>query len=218
MRENIGRNCCTITLIFLLAGLVTAWAAADEQDSASLDQPLVLVNTNNGDPDWNAINQGHSMFYNRVRAAGYRVTQRYMSGYTDENLAGVDILVLPDVGGAASPYGLAPLLDEDKEALRRFLRRGGGIMIYAYPGGFSDYSNIDSFTRDYGIWFGATRIHGRIGYIEDECHLAYTRPCKTFSTRCSRLWKSTGEKRLPPFPNRDIMDSKKSAKNSIIRT
>jgi len=163
----------------LLAGLVTAWAAAGEQDGESSYQPLVLVNTNCGDPSWQAVNGGHSMFYNRVRAAGYRVDQRRMTGYTDEDLAGVDILVLPNVGG----YGTPVLVDDDKEALRRFLRRGGGILICAYSMfGWADFSNIDSFIRDYGMWFGPSRIAGRLGYIEDGCHLAYTRPCKTLAT------------------------------------
>jgi len=166
----------------LLAGLVTAWAAAGEQDGESSYQPLVVMNTNHGDPAWCAVNQGHSMFFNRVRAAGYRVTQRYLENYTDEDLADIDILILPDIGGMTGPYSPYALSGEDKEVLRRFLRRGGGILIYAFPGGFSDYSNIDSFTRDYGIWFGPWHFHGRIGYIEDGCHLAYTRPCKTFTS------------------------------------
>ena len=183
MRKDFGRKFCTFTLTFLLTTFVASWAAASEQEGDSSYQPLVLVNTNNGDPDWTAINQGHSRFYNRVRSAGYRVTQLYLENYTDEDLADVDILILPDIGGMGMfhPYGPYALTDEDKEALRRFLRRGGGILIYAYPGVFSDYSNIDSFTGDYGIWFGPTLLHGRIGYIEEECHLAFTRSCKTFT-------------------------------------
>jgi len=168
----------------LLASLVASWAAAGEQDDASSDQPLVMVNTNCGDPAWHAVNGGHSRFYMRVRAAGYRVDQRHMTSFSDEELAGVDILVLPNVGGwAYNPSGPSLLTDEDKEALRRFLLRGGGILIHAFSQYmWSDFSNIDSFTRDYGIWFGPHRVAGRLGYIEDECHLAYTRPCKTLAT------------------------------------
>jgi len=142
-----------LLVLTLLAFTLPTAAHAIEDKTAPADTPFVLINTYSQYGSNVATNQGYSLFANAARSAGYRIEHQRLVNITDEALEDVDILVL------AVPY---TLLDDDKAALRRFVRSGGGLFVLGGPGDASgvDLSSLDSLIREYGLWFGISEWSG----------------------------------------------------------
>lgn len=136
--------------LVIVAALLAIWAVAPEAVNAvDDDRPLVFSNTNGG--FYGFGNNGvHLLLGRLLTSAGYRIDDGWIrsGGYTDEFLADIDVLILVS--------SWMHLYDEDKKALRRWLRNGGGLFLLPdiYTPGFGDGSNLDGFLKDYGITFG----------------------------------------------------------------
>lgn len=139
--------------LFIIAVLVclSAITVANERPPA-VDKPFILVNTNTFWPEFHATNQGYGKFAEACRAEGFSIDHRFLVHITDNALEDVDVFIL------ASPAFI--LDDDDKRALRDFMRRGGGLLVMAYPDD-PDEANLNSLLRGYGIWFDRFIIGGR---------------------------------------------------------
>lgn len=130
-------------IIFLLVAisfLTASIVIADEKPSKA-KKPFILV-TNRS--DFTAINGGFADFAKACRKADFGIDHRMLGSIADEDLEGVDIFIL-----AVQPFSLGK---DDKAALRRFVRNGGGLLMIAHQN-LSDVSNLSSFSQDYGITF-----------------------------------------------------------------
>ena len=143
-------------------------AVADEEPLASQDGPLVFLNT---DSQIYGIgfNELHSMLGKRLRAEGYRTNHGKLPGLTDEILDGMDVLILLDPNFV--------LLDEDKQALRSFLRGGGGLVLMVCQG-YADLSNLGSFLADYGIRFSPQLSKDTLAGVLSGSPLSGPRVCR----------------------------------------
>ena len=162
MRNNI-------LLSALLIICLSVAAVADENTSASADSPFIFINTNSPYGYIVATNSQYSSFAQIARSMGFDIDHGILNGLTDENLEDVDILVLPAPGFT--------LLDEDKEALRRFLQRGGGLFFMAAHRNWVDLSNYDSFLGEFGITFGISEWGTVKATVPPGCTLSSPYPC-----------------------------------------
>jgi hypothetical protein len=111
-----------------------------------------------------------------AREAGFIVNHGKVLALTDEFLNEIDVFVLSITA--------LTMTDDDKEALKRFLRRGGGIFILTYsrfwrPG--IDTFNIGGFTGEFGIKFGAmSKLGSQQGTIVSGSILSGPTPAAIF--------------------------------------
>ena len=172
-----------ILLVLALLALTLPMAAnANEDKTPPADEPFVLISTHSQFGMSVATNQGYRQFANAARAAGYRIDHQKLVDITDEALEDVDILIL------AVPY---TMLDDDKAALRRFVRSGGGLFVLGGPGDATgvDLSSLDSLIRDYGLWFGISEwsVNRRIN-IPASSPLSGPRSCSTVVSTEARVY------------------------------
>ena len=132
-------------LIYVLVSLALTLpvaANASEEEKAPDAEPLIFINRNSSVGEFIDINTGgFSRFAQVAREEGYRIEQGFHRRITDENLEGVAVYILPGPSFA--------LLDEDKNALRRFLSAGGGLIVFGWHG--VDLINLSSFTGEFGV-------------------------------------------------------------------
>ena len=181
------RRYCLLTLIVMVC---LTWASlADDKPAGK--KPFILLNNNTVIPDGTATNGQYSQFAQACREAGFSIDHRYLhGGVTEDDLEGVDIFILT----MPAFY----LLEEDKVALRKFIRAGGGLFVALYPG-FSDPANIDSFIKDYGISQGLKITGSFAGRVPANSPLRQPTNCNylgstnTFSYRVDLVINSNAE-------------------------
>ncbi len=189
----------SILLSALLIVCLSVGAGADERQAepAAEEQPLVFLNSNSGAYGC-AFNQAYTAYGRNLRAAGFRTNHGMLWGLTDEFLEGVDILILDSPAFA--------LLDDDKAALRNFLRDGGGLLVMVYNVSvtvsaatipISDLSNLESFLGDYGIRFGATKTGGFVADVPAGSPLSGPLPCSKIGATYSNMPLSGNEAVAP---------------------
>ena len=124
----------------LLALTLSIAAYANEEETAPAAKPYVLVNTNTQYGYNVATDQGYSQFASAARSAGYIMSHERLDEITDDALEDVNVLIL------AVPKILT---DDDKAALRRFLQRGGGLLILGIASSPSvELSKLDGLLRE----------------------------------------------------------------------
>jgi hypothetical protein len=165
-----------LTAAFLLVPLGTV--VADE--SAPAQKLRILVNSNTRDPSFHNLSQGYRLMSKIIGKKGHHIEGASMFGITDEDLEGFDILVLP--------IPAFSLLDEDKAAIRRFIRSGGGVLILAWSPSHADLSNLDSFIADYGIRFGKSSNGMLISGVPDGSPLSGPNACKRIYSQSGRAF------------------------------
>lgn len=132
-------------IVFLVFSLLLALSIPP----ASAEETIrVLFNNNAIMTEETELTDIFGEFIRAMRECGATIDRASIRHLTDELLADYDILIM-----------IVPqmkLADADKEALRRFIAAGGGVlfMVEPYELGF-DTDNINSFTRDYGIQSGS---------------------------------------------------------------
>jgi hypothetical protein len=138
-----------IITIILVLFVCSPSVIADDKPKSSADKPVIFLNTNASMSP--SFTTNHTKLAVDLRAEGYTLQEGplHYDDITDEFLSGIDVLFL------INPW--TPLLEDSKAALRRFLRNGGAILIMVYKMGFTDTSNLNSFTMDYGLWYGYDR-------------------------------------------------------------
>lgn len=140
MQKRIVLLVCVLVLAFLPLAMA---GAADEKKPAADDRPLIYINTNSQIGPLVAVNSGMSEFAQIAEDIGFRVDHGFLTSITDEFLANVSVLVLMDP--AFIP------LDDDKEAMKRFLRNGGSIIAAHW---WSNMTAFDGFIAEFGIGAG----------------------------------------------------------------
>jgi len=168
-QEGVVMKSIPILLAFFVLCFAVG-AVADEEPLASQDEPLVFLNTNSEiyGIGFNDLDL-HSMLGKRLRAEGYRINHGKLGDLTDEILEGMDVLILLDPNFA--------LLDEDKQALRNFLRDGGGLVLMVCQG-YADLSNLGSFLVDYGIRFNPKTSQDTLAGVLSGSPLSGPRLCR----------------------------------------
>lgn len=115
------------------------------------DTIRVLFNTFAPMTEETELTDVYSELVRAMKECGATMERASIRHLTDDLLAGYDILVMviPEM----------KLADPDKEALRRFIAGGGGVlyMLAPYELGY-DTDNINGFTWDYGIQAGSLHL------------------------------------------------------------
>jgi hypothetical protein len=140
-----GRVICLLLVFFVSCG-----ALSDDEPRGTAVKPIVFVNLNCSFCSI-LLDCCYAKFADELRSAGYDIRGWRLDydDITDEFLTDIDIFCLVCTK--------TPLLDEAKGALRRFLRGGGSVLIIAWRSSWNDLSNLASFTKGFGIWFGYDR-------------------------------------------------------------
>lgn len=158
----------------LIAVLCLAVAAgADERTAKVKTKPLLFVETNS----WSVFagtNQAHSTIAELAREIGFRTDHGFNHQITDQ--------VLEDLSVYLMSYPKMILLNDDKEALRRFIRAGGAFVIVGYDPGVMDMVNYNSFLIDYGIEFYEWEIGDMNGTVPAGCPVSGPRTIKKLIT------------------------------------
>lgn len=145
------KHLCILAVLICLFSLTARAIVDDRGISPAAAKPMIFINTNlgSGSSYWVEINGTYNAFAELAKESGYNIDQGYLTTIKDPRLANVDVLVL-------SMPGLK-LLDDDKTTLRKFISDGGSLFLLVdlpsyYP--WVDLTNLESFTKDYGISFG----------------------------------------------------------------
>jgi hypothetical protein len=153
---------------------------ADDKPKQTDSKPIIFLNTNSiMGPSFTTV---LTKLAADLRAAGYTLQEGSLDydDITDEFLSGIDVLLLIDPR--------TPLLDDSKAALRRFLRNGGAILIMAYKWAYGDKSNLNSFTMDYGLWYGYDRNYDTYAKVLSTSPLSKPNKCEAIgSTELGRV-------------------------------
>lgn len=153
-------NRMCIGLILALIGVTMVHAA---------DKPVIFINTNlapTGKPgvDLNSLvaaNGGYKKFMELAESLGYEVRHGYLTSITPEVLEPVDLFILAIPG--------MTLMDEDKQAIVEFVRKGGGFFVLAYPENLfanAYLSNLESLLTNYGITFGQSSYNSIVAAMK----------------------------------------------------
>lgn len=120
---------------------------ADEHRPAAIARPVLFVNTNSWLGDFVATNAGLKEFKEYAEEIGFRVEHGIHTKITDQILENISVyfLIYPKFSPTA----------EDKEALKRFLRRGGAVICC--PWGYADPDPLEGFTAEFGIRYAGFR-------------------------------------------------------------
>lgn len=129
------RTLSAILAVLCLSSMPSTAHAAD-------DKPLIFVNSASGTGWVISTNSGLSQFAEIARSMGFRVDHGVQSNLTAEVLNGIDIYIL------TTPN--FPFLDDDKIALRQWVRDGGILIAFDWI----DHQ-ISSFTRQFGIEYSS---------------------------------------------------------------
>ena len=105
-----------------------------------LHLPIVLFDethkSNVGNADW-TVSTGYSDFADLVRRDGFRVVTHIFGEINDRVLAGVSVLVLPEPN--------KPFTDNERAAIQKFVKNGGGLLMIAdHTGSDRDHDGWDS--------------------------------------------------------------------------
>lgn len=145
----------------VLAALLIGVATADAQKARpAADKVKFFINTNVGaTPLGNLVSTNglYAKFAELVRAEGFEITHGLLVSITPDFLETIDVLMLP--------IPALILLDEDKDAIREFIRNGGSLFVLGwYDTGVPwwDFSNMDSLIREFGITFGQSSGGNRL--------------------------------------------------------
>jgi len=156
-------------VLALLALTLPTAAYANEEETAPAAEPLIFINTNSNVGSLIAINTGFSRFAEVAREEGYRIDHGFRTSITEENLEGVAVYVLPGPGFV--------LLDEDKIALRRFIRAGGGLIVFGWHS--VDLSNLSSFVREFSVEIYDYESATRTATVPASCPVSGPYPCSS---------------------------------------
>jgi hypothetical protein len=174
----------TISLLLIVCSLS---ATADVKAKSADNKPIIFLNTNGSMGP--SFKDNMRKLASDLRAAGYTLQEGdlHYSDITDEFLSGIDVLILID------PY--APLVDDNKAALRRFLRNGGAVLIMAAATNYGEKSNLNSFTMDYGLWYGYDRNYDTYAKVLSTSPLSQPNKCEVIGS-------------LEPFRVQVVIDGK----------
>jgi hypothetical protein len=119
--------------------------------AADDDKPVMFIETNviasSGDDV--AVNGGYETFATLAKQWGFRVNHGLHTELHDDFLDTIDVYVLPATD--------LLLLADDKEALRRFIRNGGGLFVLSLSKDRNpqqDFVNLNGFVKEFGISYG----------------------------------------------------------------
>ena len=124
------------------------------------DKPLIFINTNSFAAGVITENTGAATFHSLARGAGFRTSHGYHPQIDDETLANIDVYIWP----VPQPF----ILDEEKAALRRFVRAGGVLIVMGWAIG----GNEDSFLQEFGMQFMEFKSYNNYGYVPAASSLA----------------------------------------------
>lgn len=123
----------------------------------------MFFDTSGGD-NLTAINGTYKSFAEIATEFGFLVNHGLLTSISDEVLADIKVLVLP--------VPVVFLYDESKEALKRFIRAGGVVLIIGYVFPWTDYANLGGFAGEYGIQFGGMQTGPQYGSVNTSSLLA----------------------------------------------
>lgn len=163
-----------VLVLLAVACICVFLGAVQDEQPAAKKKPHVFITTNSCSSYINchATNGGYSKFAKNARESGFTIEHGQIMDITDELLESVDIFIL-----ATPPFSLD---DEDKKALRRFLRRGGSLLVLTYiHDEWDGFSNLDGFLVDYGITFGKFGgFHSYTANVIPDSPLSGPEPCE----------------------------------------
>jgi hypothetical protein len=162
----------SISLLFCVCSLVIH---ADDKTKQADNKPIIFLNTNA--TVISSFTTSLTKLAADLSAEGYALQEGplHYDDITDEFLSGIDVLLLIDAR--------TPLLDDSKAALRRFLRNGGALLIMVYKWSLGDKSNLNSFTMDYGLWYGYDRDYDTYAKVLATSPLSKPNECEAIGSK-----------------------------------
>ena len=148
MLKNKGFITVIVLLLFVSAAFSQSLRETDEK-------PLFFVNTNSIFEFSSGGNYGFTVLKQIVEEAGYRFDHGLHPEINEQYLEGISVYFLP--------IRKFFLLDEEKVALRQFIRNGGTVIFTNW----SYIRNEDTFTIEYGIEYRDTSNNNNYGYVPD---------------------------------------------------
>lgn len=124
--------------VVLVSVITGGFAALNAQD-----KPVILLDTSGNGGGTYAWNGSTTEMAEILKADGFELRQANLVSLKDEDLAGVDILLL---------LGPRVMSVEKKEVIIRFIQNGGGVFVAVYPG-YGDATNINSLIANFGLTF-----------------------------------------------------------------
>lgn len=176
--------------------LLFSFAAVAQEGANVNDKTKVLINSNTIDPDGFKTNGRLKVLNKEAKKEGFTLQSESLWDVTDEILEDVDIFYLGIPG--------FKLLDDDKAALRRFLKRGGGLLVAGWYGGVInapiatiDNKNVESFIKDYGIRYGASvyTVYQITANIHQDSPIAGPDECEILQAGKGRTWLVIDDKK-----------------------
>jgi hypothetical protein len=163
----------------ILASILILLLLATSSPTAEDNKPVIFFNTNVYAPWITATNQGYAEFATMLRNNGFTVNHGKLRKITEKFLEDVDIFVL------AMPNW--NLTDDDKQALRSWISKGGGLLVIGYPDVY-DNSSIGQFAWEYGIRFGPRQYRLWSAQIQQDSPLAKPEPVYSVGRSFGVAW------------------------------
>jgi hypothetical protein len=152
---KLKRICTSIALLLILFNCLQI--AQEKGEEAASDKPLIFFLTQQYE-NTTAVNGGFAEFSMLAKSLGYRVDHGRWTEINENLLDGIDVLVM------AIPELF--LNDNDKVALKEFIRGGGGLLVIGYNANhflWTDYANLSGFLKEFGIEYGASSVGDMYG-------------------------------------------------------
>jgi hypothetical protein len=165
------KSLCFVILLCVFSVAVFA----DDKPKSAADKPIIYLNTNAGTLP--SFTGNLSKLAADLRAEGYTLQEGPLDydDITDEFLSGIDVLFLIDPK--------TPLLEDSKAALRRFLRNGGALLIMVWQFWYGEKSNLNSFTMDFGLWYGYDRSYDTYAKVLPASPLSKPSKCDAIGSK-----------------------------------
>lgn len=159
------------SLVIIIAYLVCFAGIAFTDEEPTAAKTKILMNSNaEPAPEFYRPDKGWSDFADELESRGFDFDHKSMQGISESDLVGVDIFVL------INP--VFTLMDDDKAALRNFVKNGGSLFVLVHGNDtWGDTSNMDSLLKNFGIEFGQVNFGELIAEVPAGCTCAGPNPC-----------------------------------------
>jgi len=181
-----------ISHILVLLSAATILYSAD--GSLAVKKPLVAVLGNTFFSEEHDINVELKAFAESLLGKGHRVTNVQLSRIDDAALEGIDVFVLP-----LPEFSLS---EEDRGALKRFLRGGGGLLVLGYPGG-KGIDEVNALISEFGVSFGAESWNDLDAMIPPGSTLSGPRKCERVGGFVPRIYLKLSAGKVEPAARDD---------------
>ena len=134
------RRCFAIIMASALLLLSPYILAQDKVEKA--EKPLFFVNTNSSSSFFSGGNFGLTVLKELAEEAGYSFDHGLHPEINDDYLEGISVYYMP----SRKDF----LLDDEKAALKRYMK-AGGVVIFCH---YTTMTNENTFTKEFGIDYG----------------------------------------------------------------